>query len=259
MTQKKEKRKFPKGLKSKSLIYTAFLSVRKEVKLAFYIAITSLFLIEIWLIKIPAPFELLSSLGSIYLKACYAIFGATIFYFINVQIPKEQKKLKSFIFVYNRVANLNRNLDFITDRLNLRKADGLKLTEQQFNDAVILVNPNTQIQTFYDRDFANWIELLKHLHNETQNTLKDLLLIQDVVDSSILEPLFYIENTFNLIHFSRMKNNISQERWKMFGLDFYNIWYNNEKLSKASRKSYFHTLRQQRENHYRERIFPNLK
>jgi len=258
MAQKKEMQKFPKGLKSKSLIFTALLSMRKEVKLAFYVAVASLILIEIWLIKMPAPFELLSSIGSIYLKACYAIFGATIFYFINVQIPKEQKKLKSFIFVYNRVAHLNKNLDFITNRLNLQDPVGVKLTEQQFNDAVILINPNTPIRTFYDRDFANWIELLKYLHGETQNTLKDLLLIQDVVDSSILEPLFYIENTFNLIQFSRMGNNISQERWKMFGFDFYDIWYNNEKLFKASRKSYFHTLRQQRENHYRERIFPNL-
>lgn len=258
MIQKKEKRKFPKGLKSKHLIYTAFLSMRKEVKLAFYIALASLFLIEIWLIKIPSPFEQFSSIGSIYLKACYAIFGATIFYFINVQIPKEQKKFKSFIFVYNRVTQLNRNLDFITIRLNLKNGNCIKLTEQKFKDALVLVNPNIPIQTFYDRDFTNWIELLKHLHQETQNTLKDLLLVQDVVDSSILEPLFYIENTFNLIHFSRMENNISQERWKMFSIDFYDIWYNNEKLSKASRKSYFHTLRQHRENHYRERIFPNL-
>ncbi|MFC4213489.1 hypothetical protein ACFOWA_20010 [Pedobacter lithocola] len=259
MSKPEQKRAMPKGLKAKSLTYTALIGISRVVKTAFIIASCSILLIELVLVRFAAPTFFIYSLGTIYLKGCYAVFGSVIFYFINIQIPKEKKKFKSSLYVTNRITKLIINLDFIQDRLELDRHPKAKLNLESFTNAVAKTDPDQSVQTFVDTNFKNWAEFLEFLKQESNSTLKDLLLIQDVVDSDILEYLIKIENIFNLMTFYEIGVSFHPARWKMMNIDFHGIWYNKIKVQKALAKSYTNTLKQHHEKHYKEQVLPNLK
>lgn len=253
----KNKATVPKGLLSRGLLFTAVLSVRRELKVIFLIAFVSILLIELYLKNISAPFSCMPAAGEIYLKLSYSLFASIIFYFINVQIPKEQKKLKSFVFVYNRIKILMMNLDFITERLGLRhKSNSTILTRENFKDAMAQINPHLPVETYINKMYANWRELIIFLINETKTTLHDLLPLHDNIDGDLLECLFQIENTFNYLQIIESEILLNQNRWLFISTDFYNIWYFSNKCSKLLAFKYNHTFKQLSEKHYREHTLP---
>ncbi|MDY0903326.1 hypothetical protein [Pedobacter sp. CFBP9032] len=253
MNAQKTKHNFHKESKAKSIIYTALIGIRKEVKMAFILATLSILLIELYLINIPSPFHFIYSIGTIYLKACYAIFGSTIFYFINVQIPKEHKKIKSSLFIHNRIIIMYAKMSIITEGLKLDRSPFVKLSQESFKEALKVIDPATVVQSQNFGSFLNWSNLLTFLHVESKTTLKEILLLQDVVDTKILERLIQIENSFNLMIFHPFGKTIHPEIWETLDRDLYDIWYSNVKLYAQLEKSYGETLRQKTEIQKKER------
>jgi hypothetical protein len=192
------------------------------------------------------------TLGDIYLKLCYSLFASIIFLFINVQLPKEQKKLKSFVFVYNRITVLNIHLDFLVTRLGLDSNPKTILTKEMFIAAMQKTDPNSPVETLIDRSYKNWKEFIDFLKIETKNTLQDLLPLHDNIDGSILESLFYIENIFHSFRLFNLAIFVTKDRWGFLATDFYNIWYHSNNCNAALRRQYKHTFKQHQEKHYRE-------
>ena len=58
----------------------------KSILLLFLITFISIVIIEFWLINIPAPVNIFSTMGVVYLKICYSFFSAFSFYFLVVHI-----------------------------------------------------------------------------------------------------------------------------------------------------------------------------
>lgn len=252
----KTKRKIPKGLISKSPIYTAFLSARKTLKLFFFISLSSVLLIEFFLKNISAPLILIT-LGGIYLKLCYSMITSLLFLFINIQIPKEQKKLKSFVFVNNRITILYRHLGFLVTLLKLQNVQSP--SRDDFKNASSNINPNSKVETFIGTTYETWQDFITFLGDETNRTLHDLLPLNENIDTDILESLFAIENLFHTLSLTRKDIFKTKEGWEFVSGFFYDINLYSLRLIVLTNAKYKFTSRQYQERHYREHILPNLE
>ena len=111
-----------------------FSTLRSGVKWAFRISLLIILLIEFWLINEPGPFEWCYAAGIIILKLSYSITAATIFFFINQQLPKEEKKLKFSSHIYSRILAIRSEIIMIlgyihVDSDNLDKASNQHVDE----------------------------------------------------------------------------------------------------------------------------------
>src|SRR5258706_2169140 len=91
------KAKHPYNIRYPFLIYLS--TFPNDIKLWFYVASLSVLLIELIGKNFAAINHTFYVLGDIWLKLCYSMCAAIIFYFINQHLPKQQRKLKSIPYL----------------------------------------------------------------------------------------------------------------------------------------------------------------
>lgn len=178
-------------------------AVRKEIRYAFLIAAISILAIELIFKNFPAPSQTFFSLGEIYLKICYSILAASIFFFINQHLPKEEKKLKYYRFINNKTLSINREIEFILESLKIPRANGggyNNINEELIKDACSIINPMTPVFNIQESvsPFNDWYDYFNYKTLKIKELIRDLLLIDESLDTDLVEKLLIIEDV--LVH-----------------------------------------------------------
>lgn len=188
-----------KRRQQKPVLVTAFNSTRKDLKIIFFMAFFLVLLIEMVLKNFEAPSQTFYRFGNIMLKLSYSIVASSIFLFINQQIPKEQKKLKTFIYLQYKVAMLTYELQGIATVLELKNGGNNGNDPEITNDAILSamkkLDPDAPLtSTLYV--YKNWSSFILDLKDRATSTIDALLPLHDIIDADLLENLYHIQNQF---------------------------------------------------------------
>lgn len=90
------------------------LSIDKTLGLLCAVSLASIFVIDLWLIEIPAPFSIFEKLGKIYYAVCMSFLTCFIFHFFVVHIPTVKNRQMINGYISTQIQNIiNNSLGFI--------------------------------------------------------------------------------------------------------------------------------------------------
>lgn len=200
-----EMKKIKKYLKGK---FNQVRVVNKALLILLTISVISILVMDLYLKKIPAPFEILYVLGVLYYNSCLSYIASFIFYIITIHIPTERKKISVYRYMNNKVNYmLDLQLDLLnaivngpvlcsnanSERLNILKEEELKSACQSKNpnDPVLFVS------TIGVMRFENWFQFIDFLSNKASGVIKDLLIFEDYLSTELIMTLTNIEDIFS--------------------------------------------------------------
>ena len=220
-------------------------SIPRPILLLSITAFISIILIEVWLINVPAPFSIFHQLGNIYLKLCYSFFSAFIFYFLIVHIPKEKRKLKALRLIGNKVSIINNHVFNIMNAIFFRKLDPKNIYEIKagaITEACKKINPQAQVEAInYDSaayeliSHNNWFYFFNNSALSIKNEIKDILILNDSVDTGLLEALTHLDDSMRSIIY---KTNLNRTSLEFASLKLIEIKNDSYTLFKAFYKAY---------------------
>jgi hypothetical protein len=187
------------------VVETAFGSLRNEVKIFFSIALVSVLLIELVFKNWPAANHTFYAMGDIYLKLCYSLTASIIFLFVNVQYPKELKKIKLHPLITNTTAHIKVYISILMSTL-FHHNDLKELPEvEKFREVMEKINPHSK-PTFHkdaiklQPEFANYFALYHFLLEDIQKNAHFLLTFHDSIDTDLMTILRDVYSTIDIIN-----------------------------------------------------------
>ncbi|MEJ5993445.1 hypothetical protein WG904_03365 [Pedobacter sp. Du54] len=192
------------------IITTAVRSLRIEILILFIISFGSVLLIELLLKNWPAPNQSLYAVGDIYLKLCYSFTASIIFFFINVQYPKEIKRVKAFSLIRNPTGNIQRDINILMSTLfphtELRDKDAKPLLPgyERFKEAMAAINPLDKPKFFPKAivlygEFSNYFQVYAVLIERIEENAKLALTFHDLMDNDLIQAFEQIITSTSII------------------------------------------------------------
>lgn len=192
--------------KRKSIRFIDMLkSIRKEIKLAFLISFFSILFIEILLNGYPAPYKSFYIIGEIYLKICYSIVATSIFFLINLHIPKENRNVKTNRYISNKLVSVSNELYRLLESLHIDKQN-LEITEEMIKLACAKINPESQVVELRILTFSNWQEYLKYKTDRIKNKLTDVIILNSTIETELLGHILNMLDAIDKFIFLDSKN-----------------------------------------------------
>jgi hypothetical protein len=185
-------------------------TLRKELKILFVIALSSVLLIDLWLIKIPEWFSVGAELGALYYKICLGYITGLIFYFLNVHLESERSKVNTFKYINNKAAKIHRLCNTLID--SLRKVypvpheTAFSSIDEEISYLSNNINPQHPFKLggWYNMVFPHWFASIDFIAKENKELTRDLLFVRDSIKSDIIVILTDIDdcitNAINLGH-----------------------------------------------------------
>lgn len=217
-----------------------FIGLRFEIKYLFLFSLSSITLIELWFNKIAAYSQIQYDIGVIFLKLCYSFTSAFIVYFLTNYLPKERRRVKSFLYVSNKVTLIQRTLDnmiTIATRGNIHASrTDIKISEHYIKSVLKKINPNKHLRLKYpNRHFDNYYLFIFQESKIIKSLITELLALYDVIDDSLLKRITEIEDKITFIlRYEDM--NIRSKDLEFLYSDFLDLINQYNKLNKAFRK-----------------------
>lgn len=173
---------------SKSISFSnKLMSIRNEIKIVFITSVLSILIIEVWLKKIVSPLPLIYFIGDIYLRICYSIVPASIFFLINQHIPKENRNVKINRYIRNKLVLTTNELSGISRNLGLENRL-LGVSEEVVKIACEKINPSTPVIEG-SNTFSNWHEYLKFKIKIITYQLNDVIILNSSIETELLGPI----------------------------------------------------------------------
>jgi hypothetical protein len=220
-------------------------SIRKDIFVLAIVSFASIFLIELWLINIPAPYNFFHTIGNIYLKLCYSFFSAFLFYYLVIHLPKEKRKLKVFRQISNKISVINLQTFSLINTVLGGEIDPkgfYEIKAECIAEACKKINPNTSVSAknfespaLAKINYNNWFDYLNDSILSIKAAIRDVLILNESVDTNLLEALTHLDDTARWL--------IYKNRPKTTNLEFANHHLNQLKnesyvLFKTFRKFY---------------------
>lgn len=181
-------------------------NLSRSLILLFLTSLFSIFIIELWLKNIPAYNKLCYLIGSIYLSICYASISTFIYYFISQHLIQEKRKVKSYRFINNRVLIIRGEILEIIKQLGLEDTinEGKIVTEEMINNSCEKINPRNTVFDFKSSStrFRDWHEYLNYKSVKIKNQIRDLMMVNDLIEPELIEKLLNIHDVIDNFIFS---------------------------------------------------------
>ena len=191
-----------------------FSTLRKDLKILFFISLFSILIIDFWLINVNEFFPYGATLGSIYYKICFAYITAFIFYFLNIHLQSERNKIKNFKYINNKCGSIYETTRSLL--ASLRFANNLTpyqngnptLSEENLNNLCKGVNPRNNFLLYlpYNKQFHQWTECIDFIDKEIKSKIAELLLVRDTLDSEIVVIFSDIDDYLDRLNISKGAN-----------------------------------------------------
>ena len=177
-------------------------SLKPEIKWVFVVAFASILIIELVLKNWPAKNDTIFHIGDIYVKICFSIVAATIFYFLNQHLPREDKKVKSAMFFNNKVKIMASEIEKILKTLGCSHYKIEEITRKTITEKSRATDPKNQIKSAGGKVLhENWKEYLDIQLASIKSLNSKLLSLYDLLDNKMLENVLSIANA---LHFLEM-------------------------------------------------------
>lgn len=175
-------------------------SLKLEIKWVFSIAFGSIIIIELILKNWNSPNSFIFHLGDIYLKICFSIVAATIFYFLNQHLPREDKKIKSSTYFNNRLKIMASDIEIILRNAGCEPYKIENITGEIIVKSFRNINPTNSIKPIgTKKEYKNWKEFLDEKLSKIKLMNDELLTIYDLLDNSMLENILTIANGIHML------------------------------------------------------------
>ena len=195
------------------------------IKRCFYVAALSVLFIELVGKRFPAINHTFYSLGDIWLKLCYSLCAATIFYFINQHLPKQKRKLKLIPFLSAKLVGIHFEVVFLIQTLSKDFVDQefSKLTREWVKEACLKINPElTVISKESSTPFSNWFEYFNYKAKRIKTLINDLLPLEDIIEPQLMAIIYLIDQQVSGV----TSLNVDRRRISNTDLSYYSsqIW-----------------------------------
>jgi hypothetical protein len=206
------------------LIYLS--TVPTGIKLFFYTAFLSVLFVELIGKRFVAINHTFYVLGDIWLKLCYSLCAAIIFYFINQHFPKQKRKLKSIPFVSAKLAGIHFEVVLLIQTLSkdFTEQEFSKLTRDWVEKECLKVNPHLPLASSESATlFLNWFEYLNYKSKRIKALINDLLPLEDILEPGLMAIIYFIDQEVS----GATSLNVDRRKIPNTNLSFYSnrIWH----------------------------------
>ena len=220
-------------------------SLRFDLAIIFIVAISSIILIEFWLINIPEFFSGGAKIGQIILRLCFAYVSAFIFYFLVVHLKSQKDKENLYNYISNKTLMVIGHAKSLI--ISSAKAANVSLKvdypdKTELNAICKAINPNSKAPLLLDKlgNYANWIQYFDHYKRQSNDAIDKILSKMQYLDSELVYKLANIEDCihFQVISIVKVKVTIKNKDLTGFELSLANYFelikdldkYYNKKL-----------------------------
>ena len=232
--------------------------LRPELKLFLLLSIISILVIELFLNKIPAVYQIQYDLGRIYIRLCYAYFSAFIFYYLIVYNPKERKRVKAFRLINNTVHLIIQQKDGILLNIIRVSEPNTKLIDEnitllQLKKYCEIINPNEPI-TFHRKQniiHPTFYEFLSYRIGKLKSYIDELIAINELIDDDLFQNITNINNILSDSLIIDKVDQIYMTDLEFLSHGFYNLHFEVNELKSIFFKNY--KPRYNFQYHYNER------
>ena len=206
----------------------------------FFISIFLILIIELWFKNIEAPIKLFFTFGNIILNVCYSILAASIFFYVNQHLPKEEKIVKATKYITMRMLYFHYEIQSFQSILNLHirfKAEDLS---KEINFKCSQINPNDKLTNNNDskKIFNNWYEYLEYKTSKFINYIDDVLPFYEGMNDDLLESLLNLKDSVRLIQYKLEDTQQNLKDLTFLSVEFENLFDNHMKSNKIIRVNY---------------------
>lgn len=227
---------------------------------SFFISIFLILITELWLKNIEAPIKLFFTIGSIILNVCYSIIAASIFFFVNQHLPKEDKIVQTSRYITNRMMHFHYEIQSLQNILKLKTRFKLEDLSEEIKTCCSQINPNEKIKdnNYSNKIFKNWYDYLEFKTTKFIKYLDDILPFYEGMNDDLLESLLNLKDSVRLIQYKLEENPRNLKSLIFLSTEFENLFENHLKSNKIIRVNYKEYLNesneiQNKENEKRER------
>ena len=188
------KAKHPYNIRHPFLIYLS--TFPSDIKIFFYVASLSVLLIELVGKRFTAINHTFFILGDIWLKLCYSLCAAIIFYFINQHLPRQKRKLKSIPFLSAKLAGIHFEVVLLIQTLSkdFTEQEFSKLTREWVKEACLKINPQFPVISNESAiPFNNWFEYFNYKAKRIKALINDLLPLEDIIEPKLMAVIYFID------------------------------------------------------------------
>jgi len=189
-------------------------------------------------------------MGDIYLKLCYSLCAAIVFYFINQHLPKEKRKLKSLILVSNRLVKIHQEIYFLVLSLNvnMEQQNFSNVKRKMINDACSKINPNDSVIATHDSviPFLDWYEYFNYKEEKIRSLIKDLITLNDLIDSTAMYYIYNIDQALGSL--SKGRQRYSNTDLLFWSSDIWTLMIDSEAALKNRGKNWHNLEREHSKN-----------
>lgn len=197
--------KLPKGIKYFNVkVKSRVKGLRLELKIIFVISVFSILSIEFLLNKYPAKYQWQYDFGVIWLKLSYSYLSAFIFYYIVVYLPKERKRVRTFVLINDNILGVCDTITIILETLHKQTDKSLtkyptEYTQSMIYDICKKVHPNnTVIVDILDkRQFENTYTFMTYYIDRIKELIRVLIVFYDILDDNIVSNIAYIHSNID--------------------------------------------------------------
>lgn len=162
------------------------------------IAISIVFLTELWLYKFPAYNEMTYKTGQIFIKLSYSYVSAFIFYFLVVHLPREKKKVNSYRIISIKIGEISRFLSYVL--FAIEQTTGDKLQDTDFDKASLIKilrkieshNPVTSVEPI-NIVYKDWYDFIQYNGEEIKRLTGEIFLFNETLDNELIELVGQID------------------------------------------------------------------
>ena len=171
----------------------------------FAASIVFILVFDIWLIEIPEIFPKASVFGRFFYNLSFATIVSVFFYFLTVHLPRERVRLKTYLFLANKIVELYNDSGRMLELINpkpTRNVNPKIYTLEFIQNCCKKINPHSPVRTVFV-NYPNWFIYLNEEHKKVFKSIRDILFYKDVLSYSLIEKLSYMENEFEYLNFSK--------------------------------------------------------
>ncbi len=231
-----------------------FKSLSKAFKLLFAISFSSILLLQLFLIKLPATRTLFYVVWDIYRELCYAFIATGVYFFFVQHLPLENKKVKYSRFISNRVRSISSEIREVLKNLGLKEQieTGKLPTKEQIKECCSRINPMTKVFDIKSSttDFNDWYEYLNYKSIVIKRQFSDLMYISELLNQDLVEMLLNIQDVFDNFIFNE-RSKFANSELSLFAHPLYEV-YNYSLIADELMTEQFKVYRPEYNKRYRD-------
>lgn len=232
----------------RKFIYNRIASIKKYLLTLLLMAIIIIAIVDFEIISFSVTNRFVCQSLTLSVKLSYAYLSSFIFYFIVIHLPSENRKVRVYRQINNKIISIDKELQEINflildntkyeHRIQKHHFRITDLSKKNFIEYAKQTNPQKppNVTSPYYPPFRNWYDFLTFKKENIQNMIKDILLLEKSIDNEVLGLLIDVDNEVE--HFATARVYYANKSLEHLASTIYKATFDCEKLIKVFQKKY---------------------